>query len=55
VTIAVTWRRWSDGKVIEQRIDEHDLYRLQGDVLRVRRLPNARVVAARAFGTARKL
>ena len=57
----VNYRRWSDGKLCERTIDEHELFKLKGDVLAVVRprgaakSPDPRAVAARAFGAARRL
>jgi hypothetical protein len=62
VKVWVSWRRWSDGKLCESTIEEHELFKLKGDALAVVRSkkgsesgPDPRAVAARAFGQARKL
>ena len=58
----VSYRRWSDDEVVEVTMHEHEMFKLKGDVLAVVRSrksidsgPDPRVVAARAFGQARKL
>ena len=58
----VSYRRWSDGKTCETVMEERDLFTLKGDALAVVRAtkgsasgPDPRMVAARAFGQARKL
>jgi DNA-directed RNA polymerase subunit H (RpoH/RPB5) len=53
----VVYRRWDHPKIeVHEELDERQLRRLRGDVLRVTRAsPNPREVAARAFGKARKL
>jgi len=61
VKVWVSYRRWSDGKTCETVMEEADLFKLAGDPLAVVRStrrdrgPDPRVVAARAFGQARKL
>jgi hypothetical protein len=61
VKVWVSYRRWSDEKICETVMDERDLFTLKGDPLAVVRAtrgdrgPDPRVVAARAFGQARKL
>jgi len=62
VKVWVSYRRWSDGKTVETVMEERDLFTLEGDELAVVRAkkgsesaPDPRMVAARAFGQARKL
>lgn len=53
----VVYKRWDKPRrTVEEELTERELHRLRGDVLFVKRArPDPRVVAARAFGSARKL
>jgi len=45
VIVNVTYRRWSDGKIIQRTVDESELFKIAGDVLRCDRPKTKKPVA----------